>query len=110
MNPKRLKDILADQEQIAASDHLELSPEDREALASLLDVANRVQSTVRPVSPPKQFEEELKQELLSIAQSRRTAGYTPPNPARDLLILLSLIGLIVAALGLLLSRRLLTNR
>ena len=56
-------------------------------MAPLLDVAERIESTLKPISPPDKFEQTLKQELLSTAQRRQTEGYSPPNPSRDLFIL-----------------------
>ena len=113
MDRKLLKEILAthaDQlaqgRQIKTEDYLELSPEDKHELAPLLDVAERVKSTLKPISPPRNFETHLKEELLTTAHLRQAEGYTPPNPSRDLLILIAIIGFIISLAGVLLALRL----
>lgn len=113
MNRKLLKDILAihaDQlaqdRQVNAEDYSELSPEDRQEIAPLLDVAERVKSTLKPVDPPRKFETNLKKELVTTAHLRQAEGYTPPDPSRDLLILAAIIGFIVSLAGVLVALRL----
>lgn len=112
MNPKLLKEVLAahaDQLVTGLSDNQEYRehfehPEDD--LAPLLTVAERVKSTLQPVKPGHDFETELKRELLTTAHMRRLEGYTPPNPSRDLLILITVFGVVVALAGTLLALRL----
>jgi hypothetical protein len=113
MNRKLLKDILAiHADQLAQNrrtnteDYPELSPEDKQELAPLLDVAERVKSTLRPVNPPRKFETNLKKELLTTAHLRQAKGYTPPNPEKDLLILLAIVGFFISLAGVLLALRL----
>jgi hypothetical protein len=95
MDKRMLKEILAahaDQlvkGKATGKDYLDLLPGQDEELAPLLDVAERVQSTLKPVTPANRFEQSLKQDLLSTAQLRQQAGYTPPNPTRDLFILVA---------------------
>lgn len=113
MDRKLLKEILATHadklvqgRQAKTEDYPELSPEDQQELALLLDVAEQVKSTLKPINPPRSFESNLKQELLTTAHLRRAEGYTPPNPSRDLLILLAIIGFIISLAGVLLAWRL----
>lgn len=73
-------------------DYLELLPDDE--LAPLLDVAERVQSTMRPMSPANK--EELKRELLTTAHIRQIEGYVPPDPTRDLFYFLVTIAFIIS--------------
>jgi len=87
-----------------SKDYLELLPEDEE-LDTLLTVAERVQSTLKPMTPTNKFEQELKQELLSTAHRRQLEGYTPPNPSRDLFILLATIAFFVSLTVLLLAMK-----
>jgi len=115
MDSRQLKDILAmhaDQllqgkqrrQRRTDDDYRDLSPQDKDELASLLNVAERVKSTLKPVHPPRRFETRLKKELLTTAHQYRAEGYTPPDPARDLLILLAAIfGFIIALAGVLLA-------
>ncbi len=112
MNPKRLKDILAAhadrlvQGQTEEQDFAELSAEEEEELATLLNLAEQVQSAMRPVPPANSFENRLKRELLTTAHLRRAEGYTAPNPERDLLILMAIIGFIVSLATVLVALRL----
>jgi hypothetical protein len=103
MDKKMLKEILAahaDQlvkDKATSKAYLELLPDRDEELAPLLDVAERVQSTLRPITPTDEFEQELKRELLTTAHLRQVEGYTSPNPARDLLfVLIVSIGFILS--------------
>lgn len=112
MNPKRLKDILA-----AHADQLvnkpadlqnfeELSPEEVQEVADLLSTAELVQSTLKPV-PTSGFETRLRDDLIAAAQSYHESGYVPPNPARDLMIILTTLGFVITMLvALILLRRL----
>ncbi|MBN1991447.1 MAG: hypothetical protein JW953_02000 [Anaerolineae bacterium] len=113
MNKKQLKDILATHadellhgHHPKADDYPELSLADKHELAPLLDVAERVQSTLRPIRPPRRFESKLKKELLTTAHLHQTQGYVPPNPGRDLLVLAAIIGFFVSLAGVLLAWRL----
>jgi hypothetical protein len=113
MNRKLLKEILAihaDQlaqdRQVNTEDYPELSSEDKQELAPLLDVAERVKSTLKPVNPPRKFETNLKKELLTTAHLHRVEGYIPPNPERDLLILVAIVGFFISLAGVLLALRL----
>jgi len=81
-------------------DYLDLLPESDEELGPLLDVAERVQSTIKPISPANK--EELKRELLTTAHIRKVEGYVPPNPARDLFYVLVTLAFI-ASLGVVLA-------
>jgi hypothetical protein len=117
MNRKLLKEILAihaDQlaqgRQVNTEDYPELSPEDRQELTPLLDVAERVKSTLKPVGPPRKFETNLKKELLTTAHLRQIEGYSPPNPQKDLLILLAIVGFFISLAGALLALRLRRQR
>jgi hypothetical protein len=113
MNRKLLKEILAihaDQltqnRQVKTEDYPELSPEDKQELAPLLDVAERVKSTLKPVNPPRKFETNLKKELLTTAHLHQAEGYTSPNPERDLLILVATVGFFISLAAVLLALRL----
>ena len=106
MNPKSMKEILsthADQlvqgEHPHAQDFEGLSAKDQNEISPLLDVAEQIESTVRPVKPPRRFESDLKKELLTTAYLRQAEGYRPPNPERELLILGLAIGFIVSLVG-----------
>lgn len=95
MDKKLLKEILAahaDQlvkGKTKSKDYLDLlPPESDDELGPLLNVAERVESTLKPISPANKFERDLKRELLNTAQRRQLEGYTPPNPGRDLFILM----------------------
>ncbi len=112
MDKKLLKEILAvhaDQlvtGQLEDEDYAELSPEDKQELDSLLDVVKRVKLTLRPITPGQNFEEELKSHLLTTAHQHQTEGYVPPNPGRDLLILVATIGFVLSLAGVLLALKL----
>jgi hypothetical protein len=106
MNPKSMKEILsthADQlvqgERPHAEDYEELSISDQDEISPLLNVAEQIESTVRPVKPPRRFESDLKKELLTTAYLRQAEGYTPPNIERELLILGVIIGFIFSLVG-----------
>jgi hypothetical protein len=100
MNPKRLKEILAahaDQlieGQAKDQTYSEIPVEDEEELITLLHLAEQVKSALKPVHPPNKFENRLKRELLTTAHLRQAEGYTAPNPERDLLILMAIVGFI----------------
>ncbi len=93
MDKRMLKEILAahaDQlvkGKAASRNYLDLLPDQDDDLAPLLSVAERVESILKPVAPPNSFEQQLKQELLSIAHKHQAEGYIPPNPTRDLFVL-----------------------
>ena len=111
MDKKMLKEILAahaDQllkGKARGKDYLDLLPESDEELARLLAVAERVQSTLKPVTPANHFEEELKRELLTTAHIRKVEGYKPPNPSRDLFFVLATIGFIISLAAVLIAMR-----
>ncbi len=112
MDKKLLKEILAAHaDQLATGqfedeDYIELSPEDKQELESLLYVAERVKSTLRPITPGQNFEEKLKSHLLTTAHQHQAEGYVPPNPDRDLLILVATIGFVLSLAGVLLALKL----
>ena len=113
MDKKQLKDLLS-----AHADHLvghsdgddtaesSLPADSDEELSALLDVAHQVKSTLTPITPATNFEAELKRELLTTAHLRRAEGYVPPNPERDLLILMAVVGFVLSLAGVLLALRL----
>ncbi|MEW5957801.1 MAG: hypothetical protein AB1801_08775 [Chloroflexota bacterium] len=110
MNPKQLKEILAIHADEMLQGHspseeeaFDFSPEDEAELVALFGVAERVSSTLKPVAPGRNFENQLKRELLTTAHLRQAEGYTLPNPERDLLILTSVAGLLLALAGLLIT-------
>ena len=111
MDKKLLKEILAahaDQllkGRATSKDYLDLLPERDEDLAPLLDVAERVQSTLKPITPTNKFERDLKKELISTAQQRQVEGYKPPNPSRDLFILMATAAFIVSLTTVLIALR-----
>ena len=111
MDKRLLKEILAahaDQlvkGKATGKDYLELLPERDEDLAPLLDVAERVQSTLKPLTPTNKFERDLKKELISTAQQRQVEGYQPPNPSRDLFILIATTAFIVSLTTVLIAIR-----
>ena len=102
MDKRMLREILAAHaDQIVkgkatGKDYLELLPGQDEELAPLLNVAEQVQSTLRPITPANHFERNLKQDLLATAQYRQTTGYRPPNPARELFIVLATLAFILS--------------
>ena len=112
MNPKKLKEILAShaeellQGQAGPDSRYDLSVEDEAELNSLIDVAKQVKSTLRPVAPARGFETSLKRQLMTTAHLRQAQGYSPPNPERDLLILMAVIGFVLSLAGLLLALKL----
>ena len=121
MNRKLLKDILSTHaDQLVQGRHPktedyaenfgDLSAEDKDELAPLFDVAEQIQSTLRPISPPRRFENNLKRELLTTAHLRQVEGYTPPNPSRDLLILVAIFGFIISLAGVLIALRIRSQR
>ena len=112
MNPKSMKEILsthADQlvqgQHPHAEDFADLSVEDQDEITPLLDVAEQIESTVRPIKPPRRFESDLKKELLTTAYLRQAQGYTPPNLERELLILGLTIGFVFSLIGALVAWR-----
>ncbi|MBN1219296.1 MAG: hypothetical protein JXM69_10240 [Anaerolineae bacterium] len=113
MNKKHFKDILsthADQllqgQHPTSEDYGDLSVEDKDELNLLFDMAEQIQSTLKPIHPPRRFETDLKKELLTTAHLRQAQGYRPPNPSRDLLILAAVMGFIISLAGVLLAWRL----
>jgi len=102
MDKRMLKEILAahaDQlvkGKATGKDYLQLLPEQDDELAPLLDVAERVQSTLKPITPTNKFEQTLKQELVNTAHKRQLEGYTPPNPTRDLFMLMATLAFFVS--------------
>ena len=113
MNPKKLKEILASHaDQLIQRGHptpkpdYELSAEEKAELNSLLSVAERVKSTLKPVTPTRSFETNLKRQLLTTAHLRQVEGYHPPNPERDLLILMGIIGFVLSLAAVLLALKL----
>jgi hypothetical protein len=100
MNKKMLKEILAahaDQllsGKVEGKAYLDQLPESDKELAPLLAVAERVQSTLKPVSLTNR--EALKRELLTTAQLRQAEGYVPPNPWRDLFYVLATISFVIS--------------
>jgi hypothetical protein len=112
MNRKKLKEILAShadqlvQSRSGAEPPYELPAEDDAELSSLLGVAERIKSTLTPVSPTRRFETDLKRQLLTTAHLRQAEGYKPPNPERDLLILMAIIGFFLSLAGVLLALKL----
>ena len=112
MDKKVLQEILAAhadqlvQGKASSKDYLTLLPETDEDLAPLLNVAEWVQSTLRPITPTNhQFESNLKQELLATAQQRQIDGYSPPHPYRDLVVFIATVGFIVSLTAVILSLR-----
>ena len=111
MDKKQLKEILAAHAdklvkgQADETEQLELSAEEARELADLLNVAEKVKSTLQPISPTENFEEDLKRYLLTTAHLRRAEGYTPPNPSRDLIILAAFIGFVLSLAAVLLALR-----
>ena len=81
MNKKMLKEILAAHAdhlvtgQAKSKDYLNLLADSEAELAPLLDVAERVKSTLKPIKPARKFEKELKQGLMTTAHLRRAEGY-----------------------------------
>jgi hypothetical protein len=110
MNPKRLKEVLAahtdrmlrGQSEPDQVDEL-ASDEDGDELAALLGVAERVKSALKPVAPAGKFENQLKRELLTAAHLRRAEGYVAPNPERDLLVLMGIVGFIISLASVLIT-------
>ena len=102
MNRKKLKEILAahaDQlvnKQTISEDYLNLLSEKDEELIPLLSVAERLQSTLKPISPTDKFEDDLKRELLTIAHIRQAQGYIPPHPFRDFFMVLATLAFILS--------------
>jgi hypothetical protein len=105
MDRKILKEILAahaDQllnGQPGSSDFSRLLRDPNDELAPLLSVAERVESTLKPISPPTEFEQELKRQLLTTAHLRQVQGYEPPRPFRDLFIFLAAITFFLSLTG-----------
>jgi hypothetical protein len=116
MDRKMLKEILAKHAdqllsgKLTSKDYLDLLPERDEELVRLLAVAERVESTLKPITPANRFEEALKRELLTTAQQRQAEGYTPPRPFRDLFFVLVTIGFVVSLGVVLLAARRQRNR
>ncbi len=102
MDKRLLKEILAahaDQlvkGKATGKDYLTLLPEQDGELAPLLNMAERLQSTLKPIAPTNSFEQALKQDLLDTAHLHQTEGYIPPNPSRDLFILMTTAAFIVS--------------
>lgn len=112
MNRKKLKEILAShadqlvQSRSGAEPPYELPTEADAELNSLLGVAERIRSTLTPVTLTRRFETDLKRQLLTTAHLRQAEGYKPPNPKRDLLILMAIIGFFLSLAGVLLALKL----
>ncbi len=112
MDKKLLEEILAKHAdrlvkgETAEDDDFELLTDSEEELAPLLTMAEQVRSTLQPVLPARDFESELKRELLTTAYLRRIEGYRAPNPSRDLLILGAILTLFISIASFLLARRL----
>ena len=102
MDRRTLKEILAahaDQMlngEANNNDFLGQLSEPADELAPLFDVARRVQSTLKPISPTHEFEEELKRQLLTTAHLRKVQGYEPPHPFRDLFMFLAAIAFVLS--------------
>jgi hypothetical protein len=102
MDKKVLREILAahadqlNSGEATGEDYLRLWPERDDELAPLLDVAEQVQSTLTPIAPASDFEEELKRQLLTTAHIRQVEGYTPPTPLRDLFTFVAAFAFIVS--------------
>jgi hypothetical protein len=77
-----------------------------EEISPLLGVAELVSSTLKPVSPPKKFESDLKQQLLATAQQYQAQGYRPPHPFRDLLVVLAAFTFVVSLAAVFFATRL----
>jgi hypothetical protein len=111
MDKKMLREIqAADADQLVkgkatGKDYLELLPEQDQELAPLLDVAERVQSTLKPITPANKFERDLKQELLTTAQQRQAEGYSPAHPFRGLFVLIATVSFILSLTGVLIALR-----
>lgn len=111
MDKKHLKEILAAHAdklvkgQADEAHQFELSADEAQELAGLLDVAEKVKSTLQPIAPTENFEEDLKRYLLTTAHLRQAEGYTPPNPSRDLVILAAFIGFVLSLAAVLLALR-----
>ncbi|GAB4422657.1 MAG: hypothetical protein Kow0031_00660 [Anaerolineae bacterium] len=104
MDRRTLKDILAAHaDQLlgdpCSSDVSRLLQEPDDELAPLLSVAERVQSTLKPISPTHEFEQELKRQLLTTAHLRQVQGYEPPRPFRDLFVFLAAIAFFLSLAG-----------
>ena len=105
MNKKLLKEILAAHaDQLVngtatQKDYLKLIPDRDEELAPLMDVAERVQSTLRPITPSLGFEEELKRQLLTTAHLRQVEGYEAPHPFRDFFLVLGIVFTFILSLA-----------
>jgi hypothetical protein len=67
-----------------------------EDILPLLGVAELVNSTMKPVSIPRKFELDLKQQLLATAQQHQAQGYRPPHPFKDLLVVLAAFTFVVS--------------
>ncbi|RME72534.1 MAG: hypothetical protein D6784_13320 [Chloroflexi bacterium] len=109
MNRKRIKELLADHAEQLIRENLDnsagnaLPGEEDAELFTLMDVAEKVKSALTPVAPPKEFETDLKQQLVTAAHIRQLEGYTPPNPERDLLIVMGVIAFILSLIGVLVA-------
>lgn len=113
MNRKKLKEILAShadqliqQSRAGTESPYEVPTEDDAELSSLLGVAERIKSTLTPVTPARRFETDLKRQLLTTAHLRQIEGYRPPNPERDLLVLMAIVGFFLSLAGVLLALKL----
>lgn len=105
MDKRTLKEILAAHAdellngQASSSDYSRLLREPDVELAPLLSVAERIESTLKPISPTHEFEEELKRQLLTTAHLRQAQGYQPPHPFRDLFVFLAAITFFLSLAG-----------
>lgn len=110
MDKKTMREILAAHaDQLvnghSSDDYLNLLSERDSELTPLFNVAERVQSTLKPVPPTNEFESELKRQLLTTAHIRQVEGYQPPHPFRDLFLLMAALAFIVSLGMVLLAMR-----
>ena len=110
MNRKQLKELLAAHADKlvmgATKDPTDASIEDEAELIALLKVAERISSTLTPITLSNNFETELKRELLTTAHLRKAEGYVPPNPERDLMVVAAVVGLLAMFAGIYFMQRL----
>jgi hypothetical protein len=105
MDRKTLKELLAahaDQllnGQAGSNDYARHLYDPDHELAPLLSVAERIESTLKPIAPTHEFEEELKRQLLTTAHLRQAQGYQPPRPFRDLFVFLAAIAFFLSLAG-----------
>lgn len=116
MDRKTLKELLAahaDQllnGQAGSGDYSGLLRDPDQELAPLLSVAERIESTLKPISPTSEFEQELKRQLLTTAHLRQVQGYQPPHPFRDLFVFLAAITFFLSLAGFFVASQARTQR